>query len=264
MKIICMVKIVPDVSKFKYDFDHNTVVRENVRMILNPDDACSVGFALKVKNHRADTTVEVVTMAPSSAMPILEDLVRMGVDRVTMLSDRTFSGSDSYATSRTLSAYLKDQDYDCIFTGTHAIDGDTSHIPAQLAELLSIGQMSHIIEVDENVLSENRVVFQVERDSSVNTYEMILPGILSFSKESKYKLPFIKYENMYRDVQDQIQVITNETLKLPAENTGTMGSLTKVNRTFIKTYEKRDKLIVKNDEAGIEEVYSFLKSKGYV
>lgn len=264
MKIICMVKIVPDVDKFKFDFDRNTVIRENVRMILNPDDSSAVGFALKAKSTQLDTTVEVVTMAPKSAMPLLRDLIRVGVDKVTLLSDPAFSGSDSYATSKILTKYLKSTDYDCILTGTHAIDGDTSHVPSQIGEILGLAQMSNIIHIDNSQFNESRAVFRVESDDNVSTYEMALPGILSIQKESKYKLPYIKYEDVKKEVDNKIMIITKEDINFEEGEIGLRGSLTKVNRTFVKEYEKRDKVIVKTDDEGIEMVYAFLKEKGYV
>jgi electron transfer flavoprotein beta subunit len=259
-----MVKIVPDVDKFEYDFESNTVVRDNVRMILNPDDASGVGFALKVKSMKPDTIVEVVTMAPESVEPLLLDLARVGVDRVTYISDPIFSGSDSYATSKILAKYLETTSYDCILTGTHAIDGDTSHVPAQLGELLDLCQMSNVIKIDEDALDESKVVFTVDNDTSVSTYEMKLPGILSIQKESNYKLPYIKYEDINKDVNDQINIISNDDLAFEKGKVGLEGSLTKVNRTFVKEYKKRNKVVVGNDEQGIETVYSFLKDKGFV
>lgn len=264
MKLICMVKIVPDVDKFKYDFERNTVVRENVRMILNPDDASSVAFALKAKAMLPDTTVEVVTMAPNTGIPILEDLIRVGVDQVTLISDRCFSGSDSYATSTILAKYLKTASYDCILTGTHAIDGDTSHVPAQLGDLLDLCQMSNVIGIDETLFDESKAVFTVDSDRSVSTYEMKLPGILSLQKESKYKLPYIKYADIDREVKAQIKFITNEDLQFEPKEVGLKGSLTKVNRTFVKEYAKRNQVVVKNDDEGLETVYAFLKEKGFL
>lgn len=264
MKIVCLVKIVPDVDKFKFDFENNRVVRENVRMVLNPDDACGVAFALKVKAAKPDTRIEVVTMAPRSVIPIVSDLVRRGVDTAYLISDSLFSGSDSYATSLVLATFLKTFEYDCIITGTHAIDGDTSHVPAQVAELLNINQMSNIVSVEEAAFDTSRAVFKIEDESAVCTYEMALPGILSMLKESKYKLPYIKLSEAQRDVGDQIRMITNKDLKLDPSQLGVQGSLTKVNRTFVKAYEKRNRIQVDADEHGVEQVYSFLKDKGFV
>ncbi len=264
MKILCMVKIVPDVDKFKYDFDTNTVVRENVRMILNPDDASSVGVALKIKHLYPGTTVEVVSMAPESVRPLIYDLVRVGVDRVNLITDKLFSGSDSYATSKVLAKYVQTLSYDIILTGTHAIDGDTSHVPAQLGELLDMSQMSNVIHIDEQLLDTTKAVFTVDFDSEVATYEMQLPGILSLRKESGYKLPYIKYEDMNKDVTDSIHVITNNDLGFEPFEIGLKGSKTKVNKTFVKEYEKRDKVVVTNDDQGINTVYAFLQEKGFI
>ncbi len=76
-------------------------------MILNPDDASSVGVALKIKHLYPGTTVEVVSMAPESVRPLIYDLVRVGVDRVNLITDKLFSGSDSYATSKVLAKYVQ-------------------------------------------------------------------------------------------------------------------------------------------------------------
>lgn len=264
MKLICMAKFVPDVDKFKYDFENNTVVRENVRMILNPDDSSAIGFALKFKESHPNTFVEIVTMAPMSVIPLIEDLIRLGADKVTLITDKCFSGSDSYATSIILSSYLKYESYDCILTGTHAIDGDTSHIPAQLGELLNLCQISNVIDIDENKINELSAVFTVDNESSTLIYEMKLPGILSLQKTNKFKLPYIKFDNLNMDVSDRINIISNDDLKLNPTYVGLKGSLTKVNRTFVKEYEKREKVIVGTDEDGIDKVYLFLKSKGFL
>ncbi len=107
MKLVCLVKFVPDVDSFQYDYERNVLIREKVRLLLNPDDACAVAFALKVKARRPDTVIEVVTMAPTSVKPHMEDLLRLGVDRGTILSDPAFAGSDTYATSKVLARHLE-------------------------------------------------------------------------------------------------------------------------------------------------------------
>lgn len=259
-----MVKFVPDVDNFKYDFESNTVVRENVRMIVNPEDACAVAFALKIKKNHPDTTVEIVTMAPKSVLPLVEELLRIGVDKAAFISDTVFSGGDSYATSRVISRYLETVDFDLILTGTHAIDGDTSHVPSQIGELLNLCQMSNVTHIDESLLNKEKAVFTVDSDASVAIYEVTLPAILSLNRESKYKLPYIKYEDLNKDVKNKINMISNRKLNFESSKVGFKGSLTKVSGTFVKEYDKRDKVVVSNDEDGIERVYAFLKEKGFV
>lgn len=262
MKLICIIKFVPDVDNFKYDFESNTLIRENVRLKMNPDDAACVAFSLKVKEKQPDTYIEVVTMAPSTVMSHMEDLLRLGVDKAIILSDKAFAGSDTYATSKVLAKYLAFQEYDCIFTGTHALDGDTSHVPAQLAERLGLNQLSAITEVDFERFNEKEAYVVVEQETAVTTYQIAMPAVLSLTRESGYKLPYVKRGNMNKEVKASIFVMNKEDLALTQEETGFKGSLTKVSRTYTKQFEKRDKHIVKADEEGIETVFHFLKEKG--
>lgn len=264
MKIICLIKFVPDVENFKYDYERNVLVRENVRMILNPDDACSVAFALKIKEQQPDTEIEMVTMAPQSIMPQLEDLLRLGVDHAALISDRAYVGSDTYVTSRILGRYLQETSFDCILTGTHTLDGDTSHVPSQIAELLGLSQMSNVVEIDEASFCRKRAVVLADEELSYGKYELTLPAVISMQKDRKYKLPYIRYEDLSRDVKDRIRMIDNEQLGFAQEEVGIVGSLTQISSTFIKSMEKKERLHVRNDEEGMNQIYSFLMERGFV
>ncbi|RCX17918.1 electron transfer flavoprotein beta subunit [Anaerobacterium chartisolvens] len=264
MKIVCLVKFISDVANFLYDYEKNVLVRENVKLILNPDDACALAFALEVKARRPDTFVEIVTMAPASVLPLVEDLLRRNADRAVIISDRLFSGSDTYVTSKIIARYLENTEYDIILTGTHSLDGDTSHVPSQVAELLKMEQMSNIVRVYDESLQGKTVIVEADTDKTISKYEIALPCILSIGKDSKYKLPFVRYKDLELDVNDRVSVIKNENLSFSEAEVGLQGSLTKVKRTFARKLQSKEKTVVCNDEEGIETVYNFLKSKGFV
>lgn len=264
MKIICVVKFVPNIDSFVYDYENKVLVRENIRLILNPDDTCALAFALKIKVGNPDCVIEVVTMAPQSVVPHMEDLLRLNVDRGTIISDPRYAGSDTYVTSRILGRYLSSRDFDCLLTGTHALDGDTSHVPAQLGELLGLAQMSGIVKIDESRFDSNRAVFDVESELSVTTFEMALPAVLGLDRESKYKLPYPKLGNLSRSYSDRLVIIDNSELAFRADEVGVQGSFTKVVKIYSKSLQKRDKKIVSSDEDGIEQVFLFLKEKGFI
>jgi electron transfer flavoprotein beta subunit len=264
VNIICVVKFVPDVDSFSYDYENNTLIRENIRMILNPDDACALALALKVKAGRPDTFIEVLTMGPKSVLPHMEDLLRLDTDRGTMISDPAFAGSDTWVTSKVLGRYLSKRQYDCILTGSHALDGDTSHVPAQLAEELGLDQMSGISAVDLEQFDRERAVFDVEYENSLVTWEMAMPGILSLDRESGYKLPYVKYEDFNKDVSGKLSIIGSRELGLSKSETGLEGSLTRVVRTYNKSFENRERTTVKIDNEGIEYVFNYLREKGFL
>lgn len=126
MKIICLIKFIPDVDNFTYDYEKNVLVRENVKLILNPEDACALAFALRIKEKNHETFVEIVSMAPQSTIPLIEDLLRLNVDKATLISDKLYVGSDTYVTSKIIAKYLRKEEYDFILTGSHSLDGDTA------------------------------------------------------------------------------------------------------------------------------------------
>lgn len=264
MRIACLAKFVPDVENFIYDHEKNVLVRENIKLILNPDDACALALALKLKERYCDVFVEVISMAPLNTIPYLEDLLRRKIDKATLISDKLFAGSDTYTTSRIIARYLQKIEFDCILTGTHSLDGDTAHVPAQVAEILQINHMSNIIKLDVDSFSKESAVVEVDFEKKICKYQIMLPAVLSIQKESKYKLPFVKYKDLNLDVSDKISIVTNEDLGFSEDEVGLEGSLTKVVRTFVKKIDKKEKVLLSTDDKGIEAVYQFLKAKGFV
>jgi electron transfer flavoprotein beta subunit len=264
LKIICVVKFVPDVDSFSYDYENGEVNRSHARMILNPDDSCALAFALKVKEKYPNTHIRVVSMAPRSVMPHLMDLVRLPVDVGILISDPAFAGSDTYITSEILGRYISSCAYDCILTGSRALDGATSHVPVQLAEKLDLEQMLDIIHIDLERFDHTHAVFQVEENEKIFTYEMAMPGVLSVSRTSNYKLPYASYEDLQRDVSQKISIVTNTQLDFAESEVGLAGSLTKVAHTYAAAYKTRKSTIVQTDDAGIAYVHAFLKKQGYV
>lgn len=258
---MCLVKYVPNVDKFQFNYETNTVVRSGVRLILNPEDEQALAAALALKDQ-TQARVEVVTMGPLSVKPMLEDLVRMGVDQVSLLSDASFAGSDSYVTSHILGRYLKGMEVDLVLTGTHALDGDTSHVPSQVAEYLGWPQMSNAFDLEKRragVLS-----FSAEAENKTLVYEMDLPGVVSLGKEASGQLPFIKYEDMVKDVSGSLKLVSNDDMHFQAKDIGLEGSLTKVKHTYSKNYQQGNQKLVGLDQEGIDYVYTFLLDHGYL
>ncbi|NBG88403.1 electron transfer flavoprotein subunit beta/FixA family protein [Isachenkonia alkalipeptolytica] len=264
MKIICLVKFIPDVENIQFDQKKNILMREKAKLKLNPDDEIALAAALKVKEAAPETNVEIVTMGPEGVSRKFQDLLRRDVDRGTLISDPLYVGSDTYATSRIIGEFLKTRRADCIFTGTHSLDGDTSHVPGQIAEILDIPQMNNVITVNIEQLLQGKGLLEVNSEGDILQFQMKLPGIISFEKSREYKMPYIRYEDFQRDVRDKMEVLTNQDLQLTEEEVGLSGSLTEVSRTFMKTMGKKENITVKNDEEGIERVYQFLKEKEYI
>ena len=146
MKIVVCIKQVPDTTEVKLDPKTNTLIREGVPSIINPDDKAGVEAALRLK-ETLGAKVTAVCMGPPQADVALREALAMGCDEGVLISGREFGGSDTYATATIIAAGLKKIGFDLIITGRQAIDGDTAQVGPQIAEQLGIPQVSYAEEI---------------------------------------------------------------------------------------------------------------------
>ena len=148
MKIVVCVKQVPDTTEVKLDPKTNTLIRDGVPSIINPDDKAGIEAALQLREKLNDgSTVTIVSMGPPQADVALREALAMGADEAYLLSDRQFGGSDTYATSTIVAAGVKKVGFDVVITGRQAIDGDTAQVGPQIAEHLGIPQVLSLIHI---------------------------------------------------------------------------------------------------------------------
>lgn len=182
-KILVCAKQVPDTNEIKINPETGTLIRDGVPSILNNDDANALEEALKIKDMHPDTHITVVSMGPPQAQDMLFECIAMGADEAVLLSDRAVGGSDTWATSNALTAIIrKIGEFDLIFAGRQAIDGDTAQVGPQIAEKLGIPQVTY---VEEFKIEPNMKEITVKRQLE-DGYELIklnTPCMLTAIKE---------------------------------------------------------------------------------
>ena len=231
MKIVVCVKQVPDTTEVRLDPVTNTLIRDGVPSIINPDDKAGIEAALTLKEE-VGGTVTVVSMGPPQADVALREALAMGADRAILISDRAFGGADTWATSSTIAAALRKLDYDLIITGRQAIDGDTAQVGPQIAEHLGIPQVSYVdrIKADGDTL----IVKRKFEDRS-HVLKVKLPALLTTLSEMNQPR-FMTVSGIYKAYRKEIQVWGLEELKdmVDTANIGLKGSPTKVRKSFTK------------------------------
>ena len=141
MRIVVCIKQVPDTTEVKLDPKTNTLIREGVPSIINPDDKAGLEAALRLR-EQVGGTVTVLCMGPPQADVALREALAMGCDEAVLLSAREFGGSDTWATASIIAAGLNKIGYDLVITGRQAIDGDTAQVGPQIAEQQKVPQIS--------------------------------------------------------------------------------------------------------------------------
>ena len=141
LKILVLAKQVPDTRNVGQDAmkSDGTVNRAALPAIFNPEDLNALEQALQLKDKFPGSTVEIITMGPTRAAEIIREAMYRGADGGYLITDRTFAGSDTLATSYTISlAVKKIKEFDVILAGRQAIDGDTAQVGPQVSEKVGI------------------------------------------------------------------------------------------------------------------------------
>jgi electron transfer flavoprotein beta subunit len=254
---IVMVKQVPDTANISGQVmkPDGTVNRAKLPAIFNPEDQVALELALQVKDKYGGK-VTAITMGPPKASDLLRECLYMGADEVYLISDRKFAGADTLATSFVLSEVIKKLgNYNIIFAGRQAIDGDTAQVGPQTAEKLKIPQITYAEEIIK--IDKNRIVIKRKIDGGFEILDSPLPALITVVKDAAVPRPFkarrlMAYKNaksllelekltetnslLYLDDLKEdyitkslfIPTLTMDELKIDPNRCGIIGSPTKV------------------------------------
>lgn len=257
MDIIVCVKQVPDTTEVKIDPETGRMIRKGVPSILNPDDANALEEALKIKDDNPDTRVDVLTMGPSSAEKVLYECLGMGADNAYLITDRAFGGSDTWATSNVISKAIEYiGEYDLVFAGRQAIDGDTAQVGPQIAEKLNIPQVTYVRNFK---LESDNVVIERALENGHEVIESQTPILLTaISELNQPRLMNVK--NIVEGFRKkEIKYLTNEELNVAEDQTGLKASPTRVKNTFTPEVIVKGTRIEGNPKEAASELVRLLK-----
>ena len=176
---VVLIKQVPDTANITGQAmkDDGTVNRAALPAIFNPEDLNALEMALQIK-ARHGGQVTVLTMGPARAAEVLREALYRGADRVILLTDRKVAGSDTLATSYAHKcAVERVGDYDLVFCGRQAIDGDTAQVGPQVAEKLGLPQITYAESVQS--LQGGEIVVQRAFPLGKETVKCTLPCLLT-------------------------------------------------------------------------------------
>lgn len=265
MRIIVPIKQVPETSNVKMDPETGTMIRTGVETVVNPLDLYAIEAALRLK-HEYGGTVIALSMGPSQASKALKEAVAMGCDEAILVSDRKFSGSDTWATSYTLAqAIRKAGIYDLVICGERATDGDTAQVGPGIASWLDLPLATYVARVDSiaaGVLSVERLV-----EEGYQLLSMPLPCLITVVKEiASPRLPTLRGKKYARQLS--IPVYSSENLDLDPSRLGLKGSPTKVVKIDSPRLTRGGTTIKASDDEGlvlaVDGLLDFLESKALI
>ncbi len=259
MNIVVCLKQVPDTTEVKIDPKTGTLIRDGVPSIINPDDknALEEALALKEKNG---AKVTIISMGPPQAEAALREAIAMGADEAILISDRAFAGADTLATSNALAGALRKLDYDIIFAGRQAIDGDTAQVGPEIAEHLGIPQITYVEKVD---VEGDALKVQRAWEDGYEVIKVKTPVLLTAIKELN-EPRYMHMANIFDAYKKEVKIWSASDIDVDKSLLGLAGSPTKVKRSSTKEAKGQGELVILSAKEAAAHAVSKLKEKHYI
>lgn len=240
MELLVLIKQVPDTTEIRIDPETNTLIRAGVPSIVNPFDKNALEAAVQLKEKHGGS-VTVMTMGPKQAAAALRECYSLGADRMVLICDNRFVGSDTYSTSYVLSQVIRKLGgFDLILCGKQAIDGDTAQVGPEVAEHLDLPQITYACELE---VSGDTLRAKRELDNYYTLVETTLPAVVTVVKSiNEPRLPNVMRRLSANRMEPECITCDDlETLDLAL--VGLKGSPTKVFKTFVPSRSKQTVMI---------------------
>jgi len=242
------------------DDETGTIIREGVEAIVNPLDLYAIETAVRIREDFAPGECEVITisMGPPKALTALKEAIAMGIDSAILMTDKSFAGSDTWATSYVLSAAIRKlEPLDLVICGERATDGDTGQVPPGIAAWLDLPVVTYVAKIES--IDEGSVRVRRLIEGGYETLDMDLPGVLTVVKEiASPRLPTLRGKQRAKRLA--VPTLGQGDFDVHQERVGLDGSPTRVIKISRPTVARTCTKITANSEAQIEQAADLLIS----
>jgi len=288
--LVCMKQVV-EIETAKMTDDYR-IDRAGSKKAVNPADCAALEHALALKEQYGGR-VTVLTMGPDSAEEMLREVAPLNVDKLVLLQDKAAAGSDTLATARILAAAASHLGpFDLILAGRRAVDGETGHVPAEMAAMLGMPCVTNVVSVrggehveeanpdrekaafesysyampdtehDAAELAKlayeaNSVLCQRLLEDGTALLRVPRPAVISIcGGANELRPPSI--EGMRKAKEQEILKIDTKALGIDPGKIGMAGSPTKVKSLVMPEAPDRDKIRYDSAEEGAQAIYDAL------
>ena len=263
MKIIVLIKQVPNTTDVKLDPKTGNLIRENIESLINPDDRHAIEAAVRLK-EAGGGKITVISMGPTQAIDAISEALGMGADEGILLSDRAFAGADTWATSLTLGkAIEKIGSFDLILCGRQAIDGDTAQIGPQVADYLGVPQVTYVFDIES--LKGKSGVVKRRLEDGFERVKCRLPAL--FTVIGAINKPRYACVGGLIDACKEkapIRIWNAGDIGVQTRDVGLEGSLTHVIKTFAPKFQREGEMIEGDTKTAAAALVGKLKENNLI
>lgn len=259
MKIVVCMKAVPKPEEVRVNEADMTLDRSRARNEINKSDKNAIEMALSCR-ERYGGEVILLSMGPPFFMEFLQLGIAMGADRAVLLSDRSFAGADTLATSFTLAGGIrKIGGVDLVLCGEESGDAGTGQVPPGITEWLDYSLLTYVTRLE--FMEAGRLKGKRSVQGGYEWLAVPLPAVASVVMGCN-QARFPDFERKQQLVgEDLIAVWDANDLGVEAEYLGLAGSPTRVKGVeTVKAPERRRERVNGSLEKVVDRLYEVLRN----
>lgn len=259
MKIVALVKYVPDATGDREFADDFTVDREGSDGLLSELDEYAVEQSLLIAED-AEAEVVALTVGPDDAYDAIKRALQMGAGSGVHVNDEQVHGSDVLATTAILAAAIRRIQPDLVICGMSSTDGSMGVVPAMLAERLGWAGLTHAREL---AVTEGTVRIQRDDDNASLTVEAALPAVVSVTDQSgEPRYPSMK--GILAAKKKPVEDLTLEDLGIEPSTVGWGAAKSQVTAATERPAKQAGTIVTDEDGSGANAVVEFLSAGTYL
>lgn len=261
LNIVVLVKHVPDAQFDRHLSGENYTV-DRSESILSELDEYALETALQLVEATAGDAsahkVTALTMGPDGAVNAVKKALQIGAHHGVHLNDAALAGSDAAGTSLALAAAIRhiggDEGVDLVITGMASTEGETSLVPAQLAERLDLPQVTFVSAV-ELKYDGDAPVLHARRDGATHadTIESALPALVSVTDQiNEPRYP--NFKGIMAAKKKPLDTLSLADVGVDESSVGTSGAWTAVESAEPRPPRGQGVVITDDGDAGVQLV----------
>ena len=249
MNIVVCVKHIPD-PNVPPEMDGDRLKRTGVQGVLDPGDEFGVEAGLQLKEaHGGEVTL--VSMGPAQAREAVTRGLSMGADQGILISDDNLQGADALVTAKVLAAAIKRNEFDLVIAGVESTDGYTGTMPATMAELLGVPQVTFAKTLESDGSS---VKVQRQTATGYHVVECPLPALVTVTagvNEPRYA----SFKGIMAAKKKPVEELSVTGLGLSAEDVAIKQKIAQI----VPAEERKAGEVFTDDGTGAAKIADFLK-----
>ncbi len=214
MKIlVCIKQVMESGSPIKIDPSGKWLqYSQSTRFEINKYDEYAIEEAIQIKENFKDTQIDVITVGPSHASDVLRRALGMGADEAIHILDEAKGYRPPAITAEWITAFVKKETYDLIFTGIMSDDEMNAQTGVMISQILDWPCATAVIKEE---ISNDRKKMRIEREiegGAKDIFDITLPCVLTI--QTGINTPrYPSLSKVLRAKKKTLQIIPAKTLK---------------------------------------------------